>query len=319
MDRPVNDVVEIRKYKATDASVWNDFVGTAVNATFLHDRGFMDYHADRFQDHSLIIEEAGKVISLLPANQKDDVLHSHGGLTYGGLLVPPKYSAAKMLEVVASLHDYLVASGIKSFFYKPSPHIFHSHPAEADLHALVQAGAKLVQTDIGTAIPLRRRLPFNSLRKRCVKKATKAGLEVCESHDFQAFWDVLSAVLQSRHQTAPTHSLEEIILLADRFPDAIRLFGTFDGEQMLAGMILFDCGMTVHAQYIATADTGRDLGALDLLVHHLVDEVFNNLEWFSFGISTMEGGRELNIGLSRQKEMFGGHSVMFSKYQWDLI
>ncbi|MGC1496044.1 MAG: GNAT family N-acetyltransferase [Sulfitobacter sp.] len=318
MDRAVSDGVHIRQYRSNDAQVWNDFVGKAVNATFLHDRNFMDYHADRFQDHSLIIEDAGKIIALLPANQKDDVMHSHGGLTYGGLLVPPRYSATQMIEIIASLRDYLVASGITCLFYKPSPHIFHSQPAEADLHALVQAGAKLVQTDMGTAIPLRHRLPFNTLRKRGVKKALKAGLEVRESHDFQAFWDVLSTVLQSRHNTAPTHSLEEIILLAQRFPDKIRLFASFDAEQMLAGMILFDCGTTVHAQYIATADAGRDLGALDLLVHHLLDNVFNDRGWFSFGISTTNGGRDLNVGLSRQKEMFGGQSVMFSKYQWDL-
>jgi hypothetical protein len=54
-------------------------------------------------------------------------------------------------------------------------------------------------------------------------------------------------------------------------------------------------------------------------VNHLLGEVFADRDWFSFGISTTNAGRDLNVGLSRQKEMFGGHSVTFAQYQWDII
>lgn len=314
----MSEVLEVRQYQPTDAESWNKFVKDAVNATFLHNRSFMDYHAERFADHSLMIEDGGKLVALLPANRVDDVLYSHGGLTYGGLLVPPRLPAVTVVEIFSALHSFLTGQGFKRLVYKPSPHIFHNQPSEADLYALVNAGAKQSRADLGTAIPLHRRLPFNSLRKRGVKKALKAGLNVRESQDFKAFWNVLSKVLDARHSTAPTHSLDEIELLKNRFPEKIRLFTTFEDDTILAGMVLFDCGMTVHAQYIATAQAGRELGALDLLVHHLLGEVFADRDWFSFGISTTDEGRELNAGLSRQKEMFGGHSVIFSHYHWDL-
>lgn len=308
----------VRKFTPADAAAWNDFVRSATNATFLHDRSFMEYHADRFEDHSLIMEDAGKILALLPANRAGDVLHSHGGLTYGGILVPPKLAAATMVEIVDSLRNYLTDQGLRRLVYKPSPHIFHTQPSEADLYALLNAGARQTRADLGTAIPIQKRLPFSGGRKDGIRKARKADLEVRESQNWEAFWPILSTVLGARHDARPTHNLDEITLLNHLFPDRIRLFGTFDGDTMLAGMTLFDCGCTVHAQYIAAAPEGRNSGALDLLVHHLLEKVFADRTWFSFGISTTDAGRELNVGLSRQKEMFGGHSVMFSQYQWDI-
>ena len=87
---------------------------------------------------------------------------------------------------------------------------------------------------------------------------------------------------------------------------------------MLAGVVLFDFGRSVHCQYMASSGDGRDLGALDLVVQSLVNDTFADRDWFSFGISTTAEGRELNVGLSRQKEMFGARSLAIPQYKWDL-
>lgn len=320
MTSPGESPIGIRRYQAEDSEPWNHFVAKATNATFLHDRGFMEYHADRFEDHSLIFENPqGGPIALLPANRVDDTLYSHGGLTYGGILVLPRQQAAQMLQITEVLQGYLKDQGLKRLIYKPSPHIFHSQPSEADLYALINRGARQTRADLGSAIPIQRRQPFSGGRKDGVRKARKAGLSIRECTALKAFWDILFDVLETRHGTVPTHSLDEMILLHSRFPDQIRLFASFEGEEMRAGVVLFDCGPVVHAQYIAVSPEGRHLGAFDLLVHHLLTETFANREWLSFGVSTTDAGRNLNVGLSRQKEMFGGHSLMFSQYQWDVL
>lgn len=308
----------VRSYNACDADIWNDFVGRAANATFLHHRGFMDYHADRFEDCSYIIEQEGKSIAVLPANREGHVLVSHGGLTYGGLLVPPRLPAVMIVEIFALLRSKMLADGLSRMTYKPIPHIFHRQPSEADVYALINCGAQQIRADLGAAIPLKRRVEFSGGRKDGIRKARRAKLQVCESVDLRAFWGILEEVLGTRHDAVPTHSLLEIERLAGNFPVNIRLFATFDGKRMLAGILIFDCGQTVHAQYIASTEEGRHLGALDLLVHYLLNETFADREWFSFGISTTNAGKDLNVGLSRQKEMFGAHSVLFSQYQWDL-
>lgn len=58
-------MLRIERYGPSYAAVWNDFVGRAKNSVFLFHRGFMDYHADRFADHSLLLT-VRRVNSALP-------------------------------------------------------------------------------------------------------------------------------------------------------------------------------------------------------------------------------------------------------------
>ena len=50
--------LSIRRYDPAETEAWNRFVAASRNGTFLHDRGFMDYHADRFSDFSLVVEDS---------------------------------------------------------------------------------------------------------------------------------------------------------------------------------------------------------------------------------------------------------------------
>ena len=47
--------MNVVRYAPESAGIWDAFVRSSRNATFLHERGYMDYHADRFQDHSLLV------------------------------------------------------------------------------------------------------------------------------------------------------------------------------------------------------------------------------------------------------------------------
>ena len=84
---------------------------------------------------------------------------------------------------------------------------------------------------------------------------------------------------------------------------------------MVAGVLIFDCGQTIHTQYIVASEDGLKLGALDLIFHKLINQVFNDRTWFSFGSASDEQGTRLNKGLARQKEMFGARSVVFQQFE----
>ena len=83
-------MIDIIRYTADRADEWNRFVAQSKNGTFLFDRGYMDYHADRFEDYSLMFFRDGRLFALLPANRDGDTLYSHRGLTYGGLVMDAK-------------------------------------------------------------------------------------------------------------------------------------------------------------------------------------------------------------------------------------
>jgi hypothetical protein len=62
-------------------------------------------------------------------------------------------------------------------------------------------------------------------------------------------------------------------------------------------------------------DKGLSSGALDFLMDQVMQKYHNNKKFLSFGISTEDGGEKLNVGLQRQKEMFGGRSILHDTYE----
>lgn len=309
------DAVEIRRYTTDDAGSWDRFIAASKNGTFLFRRDFMDYHADRFTDHSLIFSYKGQDVAVLPANERDGALMSHGGLTYGGMISGTKMGVALMLKCFDAIRAYMRAQRLSELTLKPVPPIYHSQPAEEDLYALFRNRADLTRVDVSATIALGRRLPFASGKKDGLRKARKADLDIRESDDWAACWNLLTQMLETHHDTAPTHALDEITRLKAAFPDEIRLFAAHAGAKMVAALVVFDCGPCVHVQYITASNEGRAHGGIDAIVHHLVENVFADRLWFDFGISTTDAGWSLNEGLARQKEMFGARTTIYQQFR----
>lgn len=290
--------------------LWDDAVRAARNGVFLFQRGYMDYHAGRFEDCSLLFVDGDqRVRAILPANRQDGVLHSHAGLTFGGLLLAPETGQRQVMDIFECLLDSLSALEVAELRYKCVPAIYHVRPCEEDRYALFRFGAERYRCDPSSCLAPAD-LDLSSRRRRGLGKARKQVLEVRESTDWRGFWSVLRENLASRHDTAPVHSEAEIELLASRFPQAIRLFGCFAGERWLAGSVIYDSGQVAHAQYIASTAQGRESGALDLLFTTLVSDVFARSPWFDFGISSEAQGLRLNEGLIDFKEGFGAHTIV---------
>ena len=303
-------------YVAGRAAEWNEFVARSRNGTFLFDRNYMDYHADRFRDASVMFRDGrGRLAGVLPANREDDALVSHGGLTYGGVVTNHDATITGMLGLFEALLMHARREGIRRIVYKPVPHIYHTHPAEEDLYALFRNEATPVRMDASATIDMRRPLGWSRPRKQALAKARKAGLEVHETQDFRTYMGIVEARLRERYDTSPTHTAGEIELLARRFPDRIRLFAALAGHRMLAGLVVYDCGRCVHAQYIASTEEGRECGATEAVVGHLLAEVYADRDWFDFGISTERGGRHLNEGLAGYKEMFGARTTVYPTWE----
>jgi hypothetical protein len=310
--------IEIRRYTCSSKAQWNDLVAKSRNGTFLFLRDYMDYHADRFTDYSLMAYDGTELAAVLPANIMGSSVCSHGGLTYGGWVFDDRMKAPVMLDIFRAMIAFMKLQGsVRTILYKAVPKIYHRQPSDEDLYALHRLGATLVRRDIATAVNLSAPLPFGSQRKRNLKKAEKCGVRVLESDDLAGYHNLLADVL-ARHGATPVHSLEEIQLLKSRFPENIRLFGGFVDQRLMAGTIVFDTGRVAHTQYLASSDEGRDIGALDAVLASLSTEIFKGREYLSFGISTEDGGHVLNEGLISQKEGFGGRSFVHDFYELDI-
>ncbi len=311
--------MRIERYAARDRDRWNDFVRASRNGTFLFDRDYMDYHADRFSDHSLLAcDDGGRLLALLPAHGAGEKLVSHGGLTYGGFIVDDRMTASAMLDIFAAASEAMRRDGFSKLVYKSIPHIYHRAPAEEDLYALFRAGARVTRRDHLAVIDGRAPLARQERRERSARKAAKLGLTVRETQDFAAYWPILSANLESKYGVRPVHTLDEILLLHSRFPQRIRLFAAYDGEAMRAGVVVYVSDVVCHAQYIGASEEGREQGALDAVFDHLIGAFAGVTRYFDFGTSTERNGTVLNTGLAEFKEGFGARTVVHDHYEVDL-
>ena len=313
-------MTEIIRYDASMAARWDEFARMSRNGTMLHQRGYMDYHSDRFKDCSLVALHEGKLCALLPACIEGDTLWSHRGLTYGGWLVPLKhFDATVMVEVMDAACQWMFGNGIKRLVYKPVPHIYHRYPCEEDLYALFRHQAKLIETNISTTIDLTCPLPLDRGNKSGANAARKAGIQVGPSEDWEGYWRLLSSLLDERYGTRPVHTLDEMRLLHGRFPDGIRLYAaTLDGE-MLAGVVMYLSQPVAHCQYIGASPQGKDSKALTLLFDYLIGEAkASGYRYFDFGISNEDHGRYLNEGLVRQKSRLGGRGIVYNTFEINL-
>jgi hypothetical protein len=276
----------------------------------------MEYHQDRFKDHSLMIYKEKALIAILPANLKNDILFSHEGLTFGGFLFTHKMTSVMMLSVFEMLYQYLKNNKIKKLIYKSIPYIFHQMPSQEDLYALNRGGANLLKRELSTVIELSN-YKLQKRRRKYLKKGIKDDFSIEVSKDYTLFWDILNKQLPKRHQVLPVHSLLEIEYLANLFPENIHHIVCKISNEIQAGAVLYLTPTLIHLQYMVANEEGLRNRALNLLMDDILQR-YQNKKYLSFGISTENNGQKLNEGLVMFKESFGGRSIIHDVYEWNI-
>jgi hypothetical protein len=302
-------------YSSAKKNEWDSFVVDSKTPMFLFKRDFMEYHSDRFIDASLMIYEEEVLVAVLPASRNEDVLVSHGGLTYGGLILSQKVKAETVLESVQAIMLFAKTHEFKKILYKATPYIFSIHGAQEDLYSLFRVGAEIVRRDLSSIIFLDRRLKLSKGRKWLIARAKKNNLVVTDSSDWGEFIGLLNGVLE-KHGAVAVHTPQELELLSSHFPENISLRIVKSEGRLLAATLLFKFGTVVHTQYLATSSEGKEVGALDYLIESCIQESQDSgFKYFSFGVSTEDGGKYINSGLLAQKESFGARGMAIDFYE----
>ena len=314
--------MQIVRYTSERQAEWDAFVRSSRNGTFLLERAYMDYHAHRFTDCSLMFFREGRLVALLPANwvETEHTVYSHQGLTYGGLVMGNELTTIRAMDIFTAMTEWMRTQlGAVRMVYKPIPYIYSLCPSEEDLYALFRQGAVLHTRAIASVVDMTHRLPMRKGRKSTIRQAQTQGVTIRESADLPAFWQILQQVLHDKYQALPVHSLEEMQLLQSRFPEQIHLYAAYSSDgQMLAGTIVYEFPHLVHAQYIASSPEGKAQGAVDALYAWLISERYADKRYLDFGTSVEQGGHVLNEGLLRQKEAFGARAVVYDSYSINL-
>ena len=307
----------IRKYQSSDYSLWNEFVANAKNATFLFHRDFMEYHQDRFEDFSLLIfDEKNLLKAIFPANREGENLHSHQGLTYGGLVLQQKSKFQEVIGMMKTILQFLQNQHIISLQLKQLPSIYCDFPSDEMEYLSFILNAKLVRRDSLSVLDLKTDYNFSKDRKQAINRGVKSELIVKEENIFAAFWnEILIPNLVQKHNKHPVHNLNEITFLKSKFPSNIRQFNVYLGDELVAGTTIFESEFVAHSQYISGNSNKNELGSLDFLHNTLINYTFKDKKYFDFGISNENQGKNINEGLLYWKESFGARTIVQNFYE----
>lgn len=288
---------------------WDLFVSNAKNGTFLFQRDFIEYHKDRFIDHSLMIFKKDKLIALFPANKTGNTLYSHQGLTFGSLILPNKSSYVDLTSIVKELKMYCEKQDLNEINIKLSPSFYHQYPSNELAHILYKENAELYRRDMVLAIDYANELLIHKTKIKHYKKGLKLGLLVKEDEQLENFWNgVLIPLLKLKHNSNPVHSLNEIKYLKEKFPENIKQFNAIYEDEIVAGITIFENEKIVKSQYAATTEKGEKYRALDFLFISLINYYKKEGKQF-FSMGTVSDSSDLGFkkGLLKQKEEFGNH------------
>jgi len=312
--------IAFKRYASHDETRWERFVNASNNGSIFHTRRFLSYHpTHRFQDCSLIFEKKGKVISVMPAvSRRDEAgklwLISHAGSSMGGLVFKKFTSLRDTFFVVESLLSFLQENKFDATQLTLPPLVYHSNPGNYFDFALLENGFSYLKREVSSVIPLNFSESaildaFNAEARRAVRKGMRSGVKIVESDDYATFFAILEQNLKLRHDVQPTHTIDEMRQLVNLFPDEIKLFSAEIDEEMIAGVVLFECNAKVGlAFYISHREDRQKYRGVNLLFYEVIRYCLQRkLQYLDFGIFTVN--MKPNWGLARFKESFGALGV----------
>lgn len=276
----------------------------------------MEYHSDRFEDFSLMVFRDDVLYALLPANRKGNTVYSHQGLTYGSFMLQDSAKLLYSFEAFKAMLSFLSSEGIRELEIKVIPTFYNHMPADELEYFLYKAEAELTKRDVLMVIDYSHKLRFQKNRREGINKAIRNGLTVRIDDNFEGFWNtILIPNLNKKHGVQPVHRLEEIQLLARRFPENIKQVSVYnESGQLVAGTTVFLTETTVHPQYVSGNTDKNFYGSLDLAYDYIINELWQDKKYFDFNISSEDNGTMLNKGLIFWKESCGARTFTADNY-----
>ena len=320
--------MEVIQFEKKFSDRWEDFNAASSNGTIFHSRKFLSYHApDKFKDNSLVFLEDNKITALMPAADinRDGrrTLWSHMGASYGGLVHSEILSIKQAFDVTQSLIDYSLREKFEKIVVTNVPAVYQKRYNDYPDFAFYRNGFRYLKREVTSVITLNVEEEnvmklFKPEARTSIRRAEKLGVVIKKSNDFEEYYNILKSNLAMRHNVQPAHTLQELYLLKDLFPQKIQLYGAYVKNKMIAGVINFYCNdQAVLVFYISHNPEFQQYRAVNLLFYTIIKDAINRgLGFLDFGLFTVN--MDPNWGLGKFKESFGARGILRDTWFLDL-
>ena len=313
-----NSMHTLIPYDTTRRSLWDQAVIRARNSHFMFQRGYMEYHADRFPDCSYMLMRGKKLVALLPAHRQNGNLISHKGLSFGGWILAPKCLYSDLEAGFSLLGEEMSRQGLVRLVYSPSPYPYHGGSCDDDLFILQKIGAHCHSMRLGAFLPASSGLPNTyGIRRRLRLGETKLPCRFEETEDLDRFWACLTAFLEKRHKATPVHSVEEMRLLKRSFPDCIRLIIGRRGSEWLTGRVIYLSRLVLRFQYVFQVLESPRVFLHERMTDWILRQPDFARSWIDFGTSADPSSGQLVKPLHLHKEILGARGLPLSTWIWE--
>lgn len=321
--------VKLEEYTDIYADRWDRFVlKESINGTFLQTRKFLNYHPkDRFTDSSLVFLCGNNIVAVLPANYNlaERKILSHQGSTYGGLILSKNSCKIQTLDMIFNeLDSYFKVKGVKKISVAQTGSIYQRQKTSLiDYYFFLNGYESLAEIGyyIDVSDPNKNLLEdFSASRRRDYRYSLKNSFQfrtLNSDKDIEGFYKILLDNY-TKFDATPVHTLEELTdLYKNRIHEYIRFYGVFDGENMVAGAMIFLFDKKVfHTQYLAVRQNDIHRFINEFLYTNLINEAQEEgFEIISFGTATLEHGKVLNRNLAQYKEGYGTSTYINYRYE----
>ncbi len=307
---------------------WDSFVESSNNGTIFHTRNFLSYHPqDRFRDSSLVLTKNDKLFALFPAviieRNGKRILSSHSGASYGGFVHTDDLNFKDAHDCVRLLKETASSMDCDAIQITLNPIIYQKHVSNYIDFALIRHNFTYLKREISSVVELPKHEDkiislYREEARRAIRKAQKNAVRIIETDQFEQYYAILSKNLKMRHGVSPTHSLEELLRLKRKFPEAIRLWGAFLDDKLIAGVCNFSANFkVVLAFYISHDEEYQEYRPVNTLFYEIMKQSSREgFDYLDFGIFTVN--MEPNWGLARFKENFGSRGIFRDTFYCEL-
>jgi len=307
--------MELIKYKNNiHKDDWDQYVLNSNNGTIFHLRKFLSYHEDRaFQDSSLIFSENNQIIALFTGAITQNCLHSHPGASFGGF-VYNNIAYKSCQQIVSLLLEYAKSNNLNKIIIVPTPFIYYQKYNEAMEYCLGINKFKTTEYYISSFVELNQEpiKLIHNRKKRYINKL-KDEVEIKESNDLDAFYPILLDN-KSRHNVRPTHSLNELKILMNSFPNKIKLLLSYKNKIVIGGSLMFITNDNSCILFYNMIDYKyQDLQVASLQIYESLNWAKKNkLQFFDIGVSQLYENEKIvpHESLINFKEQFGAQAMI---------
>ena len=321
--------LSVQRLQPAEAPHWEAFLQGSCTGTLFHDLRFLAYHPEGRHDfHHLVFRQAEEIVALLPGGLRAEpegvVFASPVGAAIGGFVLGPDCRLELALRLVEALQAHAAQAGWARIEITVPPPIYNGRLAALPSFALSRSGFALADRQACFVLRLQPKRAggyadfFRTRAARNLRAARRDGATVLRGDGERLLPRFLPLREETfaRHGSPPTHSREELALLASRFADRMTFHVTEQHGVTTGGTCLLGLNRLVtSALYTCTADAhAREHGVLVAIADAIEDLAARGVEWYDLGPSA--GHQHINAGVVLFKEGLGAEYHLRESWSW---